>query len=122
MNASWDMVIQTQNSDVFLFRGAPVINDVLKEDAYNCGLNRSAKIISSGCAAPGTLLKFCSTNFLKIFRQADLIISKGQGNFEALSKQPGPIFFLFRAKCPVVSKHLKCKIGDIILKKQNLRR
>ncbi len=37
--------------------------------------------------------------------EADLIIAKGQGNFETLSDVSGPIFFLFQAKCPVIAKH-----------------
>jgi len=101
----------------FAVRGKPIINDALLEDAIDCGIDKYARIISSGCAAPGTLLRFCTPAFLKIYRQAELIISKGQGNFEALSGQKRPIFFLFRAKCPVVAKHLGCKLGDIILKK-----
>lgn len=103
---------------VFAVRAEPVINDVLKEDAYFCGINKYAKIISTGCAAPGAILKHCSTSFRKVFKAADLIISKGQGNFEALTNESGPIFFLFRAKCPVVVRHLRCNLGDILLKKQ----
>ncbi|NQS99599.1 MAG: DUF89 family protein [Candidatus Omnitrophica bacterium] len=101
----------------FVVRGKPIINDVLKEDAYFCGINKLARVISSGSDAPGTILKFCTPKFRRIFQQAELIVSKGQGNFEALSNQKRPIFFLFRAKCPVVTKHLNCKLGDIILTK-----
>lgn len=94
----------------------PIINDALREDAFFCGMNKVAEVISSGCDSPGTILEFSSQEFLKIYKKADLIISKGQGNFEALSSKRRPIFFLFRAKCPVVAWHLKCRVGDIILK------
>lgn len=121
----FDRVLMEELSDkeiTCVVRGAAVINDALVEDAEFCGIAKYAKIISSGSDAPGTILKFCTPGFRKIFHNAELIISKGQGNFEALSGEPGPIFFLFRAKCPVIAKHLNCTLGDIILKKQNLRR
>lgn len=101
----------------FAVRGKPIINDVLIEDAIFCGIDKYAQIISSGCDAPGTILKFCTAKFRKVFQDAQFIISKGQGNFEALAGQRRPIFFLFRAKCPVVARHLDCRLGDIILTK-----
>ncbi|MBU3933560.1 MAG: DUF89 family protein [Candidatus Omnitrophica bacterium] len=102
---------------IYVVRGGPIINDALAEDAAFCGIDKYARIVSSGCDAPGTILKFCTGNFRKIFKEAGFIISKGQGNFEALAGEKAPVFFLFRAKCPVVTKHLGCKLGDIILKK-----
>jgi hypothetical protein len=50
-----------------------------------------------------------------MYREADMIISKGQGNFEALSEEKKPIFFMLRAKCSVVAKDIGCSLGDIIL-------
>lgn len=102
---------------IYVVRGGPIINDALAEDAAFCGIDKYARIVSSGCDAPGVILKFCSRKFRKIYQDAEFIISKGQGNFEALSAQRRPIFFLFKAKCPVVVKHLGCKLGDIILKR-----
>ncbi|MBL7085380.1 MAG: DUF89 family protein, partial [Candidatus Omnitrophica bacterium] len=102
---------------IYAVRDKPIINDALLEDAIFCGIDKYARIISSGCDAPGTILSFCSPQFLKIYRDAELIVSKGQGNFEALAEERGPIFFLFKAKCPVVARHLGCEIGDVILKK-----
>jgi len=62
------------------------------------------QVISNGVDAPGTLLSLCSSDFLAVYNQAQLIISKGQGNFETLSSEEKPIFFLLMAKCPVVLK------------------
>ena len=87
------------------------------EDALVCGIDKVAHIIYSGCDAPGTILRFCSGDFLRIYENADLVISKGQGNFEALSQEDKPIFFLFRVKCPVVAGDIRCRVGDSILKK-----
>ena len=100
---------------IYAVRSKPVINDALIEDAIFCGIDKYAQIITTGCDAPGVVLELCSKKFRKIYREAELIISKGQGNFEALAGQRRPIFFLFKAKCPVVAKHLGCKLGDIIL-------
>lgn len=99
----------------FAVRGKPIINDALIGDALFCGIDKYAQIISSGSDAPGTILKFCTPKFRQTFQNAEFIISKGQGNFEALADERRPIFFLFRAKCPVVAKHLNCKLGDIVL-------
>ncbi|MCF7886854.1 MAG: ARMT1-like domain-containing protein [Candidatus Omnitrophica bacterium] len=94
----------------------PIINDALAEDAYFCGIDRQAKIISSGSDAPGTIFSFCSKYFLDIFKNSDMVISKGQGNFESLSKEASrDVFFLFMAKCPVVAKDINCQLKDIIL-------
>jgi len=101
----------------------PVINDALAEDARFCGIHRSADIISNGANAPGTVLSLCSRKFKDIYKSAGMIISKGQGNFESLSENTRPVFFLFMVKCPVVARETNCAIGEIVLlynKKRNL--
>ncbi len=100
---------------IYAVRGFPIINDALIEDAYQSGLHRVATVISSGSDAPGTILPLCSKDFRRIYRTADMIISKGQGNFETLSDEKKPIFFMLRAKCAVVAKHIGCRIGDVLL-------
>jgi uncharacterized protein with ATP-grasp and redox domains len=102
---------------IFAVRDKPAINDALMEDAIFCGIDKVAEVISSGVDAPGTILKYCSDEFLKIFNQADLIISKGQGNYEALSEAHGKIYFLFKVKCPVIARHSGATLGDIVLKR-----
>ena len=100
---------------IYAVKEEPIINDALIEDAYRCGIDKTADIISSGLNVPGTVLSLCSTEFLKIYKNADMIISKGQGNFEALSEHKKHVFFLFMAKCPVVAKDIGCELGDVIL-------
>jgi len=99
----------------YVVRGKPIINDALIEDAIFCGINKVAKVISSGSDAPGTLLKYCSPELIKLYQNAELIISKGQGNYESLSEEDKSIFFLFKAKCPVIAKDIGCNVGDMIL-------
>lgn len=100
-------------------RGTHIINDVTMSDALDVGLDKVCKVMSSGSDIPGTRPERCSGEFLGYFNNADLIISKGQGNFETLSDESKPIFFIFKAKCEVVAEHIGCDMGDIILKKSN---
>ena len=102
---------------IYVVREKPIINDATREDALLSGLDKVSEITSSGCDTPGTILKFCSDEFLETYRSASLIISKGQGNYEALSDEKRPLFFLLKAKCQVVARDLGVKNGSIILAK-----
>ncbi|MDD4941165.1 MAG: ARMT1-like domain-containing protein [Candidatus Omnitrophica bacterium] len=102
-------------SIVYAVKAKPVINDALMEDAHACGIHKSARVVSNGADAPGTILAACSKEFRRLFASADMIISKGQGNFESLSAEKRPIFFLFMVKCPVVAQETGCKMGSIVL-------
>ena len=72
--------------------------------------------MNNGSDAPSTLLQDCSAEFLERFNQAELIIAKGQGNFESLSGIDAPIFFLLQAKCNVIANELGVKELDLIVK------
>jgi len=100
-------------------RGAPVINDATIEDAKSAGLTDLVETIDNGDDAPGTILESCSEEFRQRFDQADLIIAKGQGNFETLSDIDKDIFFILRAKCPVIAEHLGCQVGTLILRRNS---
>ncbi len=97
-------------------KGAPVINDATIDDAKAAGLSDLVKVIDNGDDAPGTILEFCSEEFKQRFEKADLIIAKGQGNFESLSDVDKNIFFILRAKCPVIAEHLACPIWTLVLR------
>lgn len=99
-------------------RSKPIINDVTMEDAASVGLTGICDVIESGSDMPGTVVTKCTPDFLRHYNSADLIISKGQGNYETLADEKAPIFFIFKAKCEVVARHVGCRLGDIILKKQ----
>jgi len=100
----------------YVVRELPIINDAIREDALAAGIDKVADILSSGADAPGNILRLCSKEFFKIYDASDFIISKGQGNFEGLSGENRPIFFLLKAKCHVIAKHLGVEQGSIILK------
>jgi hypothetical protein len=96
-------------------RGAPVINDATMADAYAAGLHEIVKVIDNGSDAPGTILSDCSPEFQGCFKNADLIIAKGQGNYETLNTEGKNIFFLFRVKCAVVASHTGFEPGANVL-------
>ena len=96
-------------------RGAPVINDATRSDAQAAGLDNIAEIIDNGSDAPGTILGDCNNEFRRHFHEADMVIAKGQGNFESLSDESREIFFLFKTKCPVISRHSGFCLGTYVL-------
>jgi uncharacterized protein with ATP-grasp and redox domains len=96
-------------------RHKPIINDATLDDALQAGLNCVATIISSGSDAPATILSQCSAEMLNYFQAADLIISKGQGNYESLSDRAENIFFLFKVKCPVIARDSGYDIDSPVL-------
>ena len=100
----------------FVVRGYPIINDVTIYDAQVTGITDIVKVIENGSDAPGTILEYCSSSFQQQFEDADLVIAKGQGNFETLSNVKKNIIFLLMAKCPVIAKHLECEVGSLVLK------
>ncbi|UCC38198.1 MAG: DUF89 family protein [Candidatus Aminicenantes bacterium] len=113
------LLIEELNKPViYVVRENPIINDATREDALDSGIDRVAQIISSGYDAPGNILKFCSEDFFNAFNSAPLIISKGQGNYEGLSDEDRPIFFLLKAKCQVVARDIGVERGSIILMKK----
>jgi uncharacterized protein with ATP-grasp and redox domains len=100
-------------------KGNPVINDATMEDAAVAGITELVEVIDNGSDAPGTILQSCSQAFRNSFEAADLIIAKGQGNYETLSDTDKNIFFFLKAKCPVIARHLGCEIGDMIVEQSS---
>ncbi|MDC7125219.1 MAG: ARMT1-like domain-containing protein [Spirochaetales bacterium] len=102
----------------FVVRGGPALNDVLIEDAIETGLSEIVNVISSGAQTAGTVMNQCSEDFIKKLMNADMVISKGQGNYESLCDEDiSSIWFLFRIKCPMVSRHAGGPEGTLVLKK-----
>jgi len=100
----------------FVVRREPIINDVTIEDASYVGMDKIAKVITSGSDAPGTSLRYCTEEFIHTFNRSKLILAKGQGNFEGLSNEDAPLFFLLKVKCPVVARELDTTLGKIVLR------
>ncbi len=100
-------------------KGFPIINDATMIDVRDTGLDQLVKVIDNGSDAPGTILEECHEEFRRHFNETELIIAKGQGNYETLSETEKDIFFLLKAKCPVVAKHLGCRIGSLVLRRSD---
>lgn len=98
-------------------RGFPVINDATLVDAEVAGIPEVAEVIDNGSDAPGTILDDCSDAFRECFDEADLIIAKGQGNYETLGEVDKNIYFLLKAKCPVIARDIGCQVGAMVLQR-----
>jgi len=98
-------------------RGSPVINDATLEDAETASIPEIAPVIANGSDAPGTLIEECSEEFRDWFNRADLIIAKGQGNYETLSNTTKKVFFLLAVKCPLIAADIGAPVGALVVKR-----
>ncbi|MGM0442103.1 MAG: damage-control phosphatase ARMT1 family protein [Elusimicrobiota bacterium] len=106
---------------IYTVRGKPVINDVTYKDARQIGMGEVCKVIDNGDRAPGTVLDYCSDEFKDYFYRADLVIAKGQGNYETLSDVDRKnLYFMLMAKCPVIAGHLNCDTGNMVIKDRSI--
>lgn len=99
----------------FVVRGRPVLNDAILEDARTSGITSIVPVIDTGSDAPGIIMADCSDDCRQNFDQCDLIIAKGQGNYETLFNLRKNIYFMFMAKCPVIAGHAGVDEGAIVL-------
>jgi len=100
---------------IYAVKGHPTINDATMEDAAAAGVDQVADLMSNGSDAPGTVLEACSEAFRRTYEAADLIIAKGQANYETLSEKGPRIFFLLQTKCPVIARDLDAPHRSLIL-------
>lgn len=117
-----------QCSIFYAVRSGPSINDILKDEARDIEINLFANIIESGSTFAGTRIARSTEEFKKVFDSADLIISKGQGNFETLESEncQDKILYIFKVKCEVVAKWIQLDLdssifafGDTIARKKD---
>jgi uncharacterized protein with ATP-grasp and redox domains len=97
-------------------KDGPILNDATVEDALAAGLDEVAEVVSTGSDAPGTILARCSAPFRRLYEEADLIIAKGQANYETLSEGGERLFLLLKVKCPVIARDVGAPVGSIVLK------
>ncbi|QEE15208.1 DUF89 domain-containing protein [Promethearchaeum syntrophicum] len=107
---------------IYSIRSGPAINDITKKEAEEIGLFKVCKIIE-GSASPGVIFEQANQEFQEIFKNADLILSKGQGNYESLDdiefmKKDSNLYFLLKAKCDFVANRFGVELGSLILKKR----
>lgn len=108
------------NIDVIV-RGGPVLNDCTLEDAKEVGLDNLVNVIGNGTAVGGTALNKISKNAREIIDNADLVISKGQGNFETLNQCGKNIYYLFLCKCDLFAENFKVeKFSGMFINEKNI--
>jgi len=114
------LIEQMDKPVIYVVRETPVINDATIDDAIQAGIDKIAKIVSSGTDAPGTILSTCSSEFKQMLDRSEFTIAKGQGNYEGLSNENHSIFFLLMVKCEIIADDIGVNNGDILLSGINL--
>jgi damage-control phosphatase, subfamily I len=100
---------------IYAVRSAQIMNDITMEDAIYLGLNKLCKVVESGSTITGIDLELCTDEFLKIYNTADIVIAKGQGNYETLLWANRPIYFMFKVKCDVIAEMCGHPIGTSMI-------
>ena len=99
-------------------RGDFILNDITRNEIEISGLSRY-EVVDTGDATPGVSLKRASREFMDVMQSCDLVIAKGQGNYETLDMYHRPIVHLLRLKCPVVARALNMPIHSMALHMRN---
>ncbi len=100
-------------------RGRNSLNDVTRKELAVSGFGASVPVVDNGSGIPGSMLEFAGEPFREAMKSADLIIAKGQGNFETMDEIPYPASFLFLAKCPVVTQRIGAEMRSIQIRNIN---
>ncbi|MUM78122.1 DUF89 family protein [Pseudodesulfovibrio sp. F-1] len=95
----------------YAVRSRPILNDATLDDAAEVGMTRLCRVTESGVDTPGTVLDRCSPGFLRLLRDADVVLSKGQGNFEALQGSMDGVYCAFKVKCERVAAETGLRLG-----------
>lgn len=98
-----------------IVRGGHALNDATMEDACQVGLPDLVKVIGNGTCLQGTYLPDISKEARDLLEQADVILSKGQGNFESLQYCGLNIYYLFLCKCDLFTKRFHTHLYNGIL-------
>jgi uncharacterized protein with ATP-grasp and redox domains len=105
----------------YAVKSFPTINDATLDDALYVGMDKIANIIETGSICVGVNYLDSSKEFVDEFINSDIVIAKGQANYESLEDEGGFLidntYFVLRAKCPCIAKHIGVKLGDIVFKK-----
>ena len=102
---------------LYIVNQKPILNEATIEDGKFAGMEEVAKLISDGSEAIGVIPSHSNDETKRIINESDIIISKGQANFEIFEDFDYPTFFLLRAKCRQVADKLGVELGDYIIKK-----
>jgi hypothetical protein len=98
----------------YIVNEKPVLNEATVEDAVISGVDKVAEVISDGTDAVGFIPEISSSESRRLFEEAELLIAKGQANYELLEGKGKPVFYMLKAKCEVVAKSLQVQKGSLV--------
>jgi uncharacterized protein with ATP-grasp and redox domains len=99
---------------LYAVKGGAILNDATHSEAVDAGLDRVAQIVETGSRGPGTILAECSPEFQQLFHESDLVLAKGQANYETLDREGDKVFFLLRIKCPIIGREIGYPVGNLV--------
>lgn len=105
---------------MFGVRGKPIVNDSIAEDAYAVGIDEYAEVIDNRDGSLGTVLNRTCPAFKEVYTRADVIIAKGQANYECLSEENKNIYFLLMTKCDVIANDIGIEEKKMICMKNKV--
>lgn len=111
-------LVQRGKKVTYVVKNDPILNDATVSDAVYASMDKVAEIINTGNNLLGVSLKHVPTAFLNKLKTVELILSKGQANFESLESETivkGKIFFILKIKCYDVGKVAKAEFVDVVL-------
>lgn len=100
----------------YAVQAEPIINDITMEKAKLAGIDQCTRIISTGCNTPSIIFEECSKEFLETYEQADIVLSKGQGNYAPPADEGRDVFILLKAKCSIIAEALGVGYNDYVFK------
>ena len=113
-------LVKREKTITYVVKSHPIINDAMVEDACYAGIDNLATVIEGDAgqelSGPGMIPPYVSKEFMQLFHTADMIISKGQGNYESLSDSDREIFFLLMIKCPLIARDTGFAFASMVLK------
>ena len=114
-------LLQQHTRVTAVVKGAPIINDACYEDAAQVGLPEICEVIDNGGGFVGSPLALVPETFLARMARADIILGKGQGNYETVDDFDGNVYLLLKAKCDIVAQHIGIQLGETAFVSTRLR-
>lgn len=106
---------------IYAVKGGPILNDATMDDAKDAGIDQVAEIVSTGADTIGTILDECAAGFLDLYDRSELVLSKGQANYETLSEMGSKVFFLLQTKCPVIARDVGVPMNSVVFMQGNMQ-
>lgn len=113
--------LRRHTSVTAVVKAGPMINDAMMEDAKQVGLTQICDVMDNGGAFVGSPLDLVPKSFLERLEKADVIVCKGQGNYETMDEYPGDVFLILKAKCDIIAQHMGVELGQVALISNRIR-